>query len=73
MPTRIAQRQQQTFKALTNGITESKPSKTPPISAGLTLLFIALLLTRELGIVNKIADICAASTGKFRPDRRAAV
>ena len=43
MPPKIAQRQQQTFAALTNGMTDSKPRTTPPINAGLTLLFIELV------------------------------
>jgi hypothetical protein len=43
MPPRMAQRQQQTLTALTNGMTDSKPKATPPIRAGLSLLFIELV------------------------------
>src|SRR4026208_1846226 len=41
-----------------NGIAESSPTIRPPSSAGLSLLFIALVLTKRARNVNKIADFC---------------
>src|ERR1700752_1240928 len=40
------------------GMAESSPTIRPPSSAGLSLLFIALVLTKRAWIVNKIADFC---------------
>src|ERR1700754_418103 len=40
------------------GMAESSPTIRPPSSAGLSLLFIALVLTKQTWIVNKIADFC---------------